>query len=166
MRGTISVLACVLAVAGCGRNQDQQHSVTVNGSGGSMTVSGNGEHFTVKDANGRQTVDVNTEGGVTPSNLPEFVPIFPGAKVQSSVVGAGNGGNGGTIVIETNASVGDLIAFYKQKTAASGFSETMNMNSGGTTMFTAGSSDKKRTIEVVASTSGGATHAQIIWSGN
>jgi hypothetical protein len=59
-----------------------------------------------------------------------------------------------------------VIAFYKRKTAGSGFTETMNMASAGTTMFTTTSGDKKKTVEVIASTSNGATHAQIVWSGN
>ncbi len=164
MRAYLLPLACVLALASCDRNK-QEKTVTVTGNGGTMTVSGNGEHFSVKDASGKQTVDINANG-VTPTNLPDYVPVYPGAKVQSSVVGAGDKGNGGSIVIQTNASIADVVAFYKQKAAASGFSETMNMASAGTTMFTAASSDKKKTIEVIASTSDGATHAQIVWGGN
>lgn len=164
MRAYIVPLVCLVALAGCDRNKDR--TVTVSGSNGTVTMSGNGEHFTVKDEKGNQTVEVNANGGGVPSNLPGFVSVYPGASVQSSVVGNGSSGTGGTIVIKTSASIADVIAFYKQKATANGFSETMNMATGGTTMFTAGSKDNKHTIEVIASTSDGATQAQVIWGGN
>ncbi len=166
MRAYLLPIVCVVALAGCGRNQDQQHNVTVSGNGGTVSVSGNGEHMTIKDTTGKESVEINSNGGGVPANLPDFVPVYPGAKVTSSVVGNGNNGNGGMIIEQTNASISDVIAFYKQKSAASGFVEAMNMNTGGTTMFTATSSDKKKSINVVASTSNGSTQAQITWGTN
>jgi hypothetical protein len=167
MRSYILPLVCVLALAGCDRNKDEK-TVTVSGAnGGTVTVSGNGTHFTATDANGKQSVEINSGGSsAPPANMPDYVPLYPGSKVTASVVGAGDKGNGGMIVIETNASIADVIAFYKTKTAASGFSETMNMNMSGTTMFTVTSGDKKKTVNVVASTSDGKTHAQITWGTN
>lgn len=165
MRSYILPLLCVVALAGCDRNKEEKTVTVAGGSGGTMTVSGNGEHFSVKDANGKAVVDVNANG-VAATNLPAFAPVYPGAKVTANMSGTGNNGTGGTIVLETSASVADVVAFYKQKSAAAGFGETMNMNTGGTTMFTAGSSDKKKTIAVIASTSNGATHAQITWGNN
>lgn len=150
MRVYFLSLACLVSLAGCDRNREEQH-VTV--SGGSMSVSGNGAHMSFKDASGQQTVEINSNGGAAPANLPSFVTIYPGAKVQSSVTGSSANGNGGTIVIQTSASIPNLIAYYQKKSAAAGFGETMNMATGGTTMFTAGSKDNKRTIEVVASAS-------------
>ncbi|HEY5047927.1 MAG TPA: hypothetical protein VII49_07920 [Rhizomicrobium sp.] len=163
MRAYLIALACLAMLAGCDR-QRQEHTVTIPGNGGTMTVSGNGQNFTVKDANGNQSVTVNS-GGVAAAVLPGFVSVFPGAKIDSSVVGVGAKGNGGTVILETSASPADVIAYYKQKSSAAGFGETMNMATGGTTMFTASSKDSKKTVEVVASTSNGATHAQVIWSG-
>lgn len=164
MRANLLLLACVVALAGCDR-QKSDHTVTIAGSNGTVSMTGNGEHFAVKDANGNQTMEVNANGGGVPSNLPGFVTVYPGAKVQSSVVGNGANSTGGTIVIQSSACIADIIAYYRRRAASAGFSETMNMSTGETTMFTAGSNNK-RSIEVVASTSDGATHAQIIWGGN
>jgi hypothetical protein len=166
MRHYLLPLICVAALTGCGRNRDQQHGVTINGNGGSVTVSGSGEHMTIHDASGKQTVEINSNGGSAPSNMPDYVAVYPGAKITASVAGAGNNGNGGMMVEQTSASVADVIAFYKQKSAGAGFVEAMNMNTGGTTMFTAQSSDKKKSLSVVASTSNGATQAQVTWGTN
>jgi hypothetical protein len=167
MRSYVLPLICIVALAGCGRNTNER-TVTVPGSnGGTVTISGNGQHFSATDANGHQSVDINSGGnGAPPANMPSFVPVYPGAKVTASVVGSGDKGNGGMIVIETSASIADVVAFYKQKTAASGFAETMNMNVNGTTMSTQTSADKKKTVSIVASVSNGTTHAQITWGTN
>ena len=164
MRHYILPLVCAAALAGCDRHTEER-TVTIPGNGGAMTVSGNGQNYTVTDASGKESVTVNSNG-VNAAVLPGFVPMYPGAKIDSSVVGMGDKGTGGTVIIETSAPVGDVIAFYKRKTSGSGFTETMNMASAGTTMFTTTSGDKKKTVEVIASTSNGATHAQIVWSGN
>jgi hypothetical protein len=163
MRACLLAFACVVALAGCGRNQDQQHTVVINGNGGSMSVSANGGHMTFKDSSGKASMEINTNGGGAPANLPDFVAVYPGSKVTTSVVGAGNDGNGGMMVVQTNASVADVIAFYKQKASSAGFSETMNMNMGTETMFSSQSSDKKKSLSVVATTSNGATSAQVTW---
>lgn len=166
MRAYLLPLACVLVLAGCDR-QKNEHTVTISGSNGAtVTMSGNNEHFTVKDANGNATVDVNSSGGAAPSNLPAYVSVYPGAKVQSSVVGSGTTGTGGSIAIQASASIADVLAFYKKQAASAGFAETMNLQTGGTTMFTAASKDSKKSIQVIASSADGGTHAQITWGGN
>ena len=165
MRRYLLPLVCVAALTGCGRNQDQQHTVAINGNGGSVTVSGSGEHMTIHDANGKQTVEINSNGGSAPSNMPDFVAVYPGAKITASVAGAGNG-NGGMMVEQTSASIADVVTFYKKKSSDAGFAETMNMTMGGSTMFTATSPDKKKSLSVVASTANGATQAQITWGSN
>ena len=164
MRAYMLPLACVLVLAGCDR-QKSEHTVTVAGSNGTVTMSGDSGHYTVKDANGSQTLEVNASGGGTPSNLPSYVSVYPGATVQSSVIGAGPQGNGGSIAIQTSASIADVVAYYKKQTASAGFSETMNMQSGATTMFSAASKDSKKSIQIIASASDGGTRAQIIWGG-
>ncbi len=160
MRISVWPLALLLALAGCGQKHEQSKTVTVNGSNGSVTISGNGEHYAMKSSNGNETVEVNTSGAV--SGLPGFVPVFPGAKVQSSVIGSGGNGNGGTIVIETSAPIDAVIGFYRRKTQGEGLGQTMFMQTGGSTMFAAGTG--KKTIEVIASTDNGNTRAQVIWS--
>jgi hypothetical protein len=165
MRASMLSLAIVLALAGCDQNHSEasrdSKTVTIaGGNGGTVTISGNGQHYAMKSSNGNQTVEVNTNGSA--SGLPNFVPVFPGAKVQSSVVGSGGGGNGGSLVIEADAPVGAVIAFYKHKTENEGLGQTMYMQTGGSTLFAAGTG--KKAVQIVASADNGGTRAQITWS--
>ncbi|MGD0192546.1 MAG: hypothetical protein ABSD74_17550 [Rhizomicrobium sp.] len=164
MRACLLAFACVVALAGCGRNQDQQHTMTINGNGGgTVTMSGNGQNMTIKSSDGNASLQFNANGGQAPANLPSYASVYPGSKITTSMVGSDAHGNGGMMVEQTSASVADVIAFYKQKASASGFAETMNMNVGTETMFSATSGDKKQTLSVVATTQNGSTQAQITW---
>ncbi|HEY1614238.1 MAG TPA: hypothetical protein VGF97_11150 [Rhizomicrobium sp.] len=165
MRMRFLHLACLLVLAGCDQNHHDQSkdakTVTIEGANGTVTISGNGTHYAVKSSHGSETVEISSNGAVP--SLPGFVPVYPGAKVVSSVVGAGGNGKGGTFVIEAGAPVDAVIGFYKGKMKSQGFSETMSLQSGASTMFSSGSG--KKSIEVVASASEGGTRAQIVWSG-
>jgi len=158
MRVLILGLAAAGLLAGCDQNKPQ---VVVSQNGTTASVSGNGQHITVTDAKTKETVNYSSNG-LNGASLPAFVPIYPGGKVTTSVVGSGSS-NGGTVVIETQDSPDAVIAFYKQKSAASGFTETANMNMNGMQMFTATADSSKKTLQVMASNQSGKTQAQIIW---
>jgi hypothetical protein len=159
MRAVIVALAIAAALTGCDQNKQQNMVVSQNGT--TASVSGNGEHITVTDAKSKETVNYSSNG-LNGANLPAFVPVYPGGKVTTSVVGSGSS-NGGTIVIETSDSPDAVIAFYKQKSAASGFTQTANMNMNGMQMFTATSDAEKKSLQVMTSAQNGKTQAQIIW---
>lgn len=159
MRRFILALAVAGALAGC--DQNKQQNVVVSQNGTTASVSGNGEHITVTDAKGKETVNFSSNG-LNGATLPAFVPVYPGGKVTTSVVGSGSS-NGGTVVITTSDSPAAVIAFYKQKSAASGFAQTADMNMNGMLMFTATSDAQKKSLEVMTSMQNGKTQAQIIW---
>ncbi len=159
MRVVILALAIAGVLAGC--DQNKQQNVVVSQNGTTASVSGNGQHITVTDAKSKETVNFSSNG-LNGASLPAFVPVYPGGKVTTSVVGTGTS-NGGTIVVETSDSPDAVIAFYKQKSAASGFTQTANMNMNGMLMFTATSNSEKKSLQVMASTQNGKTQAQIVW---
>ena len=135
-----------------------------DGKNGNFTMSGNGGHFTMKASDGKQSVEINATGS-TDVKLPDFVTVYPGGKVRSTTIGAGKDGTGGTITFETTASPAEVIAWYKEKAAKEGLSKAIDMNMGGTTMFTAHSDGGRKTLQVVAATSGGGAQVQVNWSG-
>jgi hypothetical protein len=181
----IGAAAVSLAIGGCDQNS-KSNDVTVKGDNGSVTISangqkfsmkasddkngnftmsGNGGHFTMKASDGKQSVEINSTGGDTNMKLPDFVAVYPGGKVQSTAIGAGNNGNGGTLSFETTASPAAVIAWYKQKASSEGLSKAIDMNMGGTTMFTANADGGKKTLQVIAASKATGAQVQVNWSG-
>jgi hypothetical protein len=180
----IAATACV-ALAACDQNsksndvtiKGQNGSVTISANGqtfsmkasddksGSFTMSGNGSHFVMKASDGKQTVDINASGGHADFNMPDFVTTYPGAKLQSTTINAGAKTASGTFSFETTDSPAAVIAYYKQKAAGAGLAPAVNMNMGPTTVFTANADGGKKVLQVVAATSGSGAHVQVNWSG-
>jgi hypothetical protein len=129
---------------------------------GDVTINGNGSNFTVHSSDGNSTVEVNANGVNVSGRVPAFVNIYPGAKVMSSVNGGGDKGGGGTMAFETGAAPAEVIGFYKEKAAASGFKQNFEANDAGSLLYSAGSGSE--TIQVLASKDSRGTHAQVTWS--
>ena len=179
---SVLLVGSVSLLAGCDQNKsadihvkDKDGSVTISANGqhftmqahdgksGDVTVNGNGEHFTMHSSDGGASVDINTNGVDVSSKLPAFVSVFPGAKVVSSATGSDANGGGGTVVMETRSSPADVIGFYKSKAASAGFKQNLDANDSGSLLYSASSEGK--TIQVLASKDGEGTHAQVTWSG-
>ena len=160
----IAFLATVL-LAGCDQKPDKANHVTISSPNGSVNISGNGEHITMQSDNGKTRVEVNTNGIGGNVGLPAFVPLYPGAKVISSVHGNDAKSAGGMVAFDSKSTPADVIAFYKQKTAGAGLPQKMDMNQQGTMMFVA--SDEKRTLQVTSAPGdgGAGSHTQLTWSG-
>jgi hypothetical protein len=114
-------------------------------------------------SDGKQSVEINTSGDAH-LNLPDFVAVYPGGKVTSTTVDAGKSGAGGSFMFEASAAPATVIAWYKQKAANEGLSKAIDMDMGGTTMFTANANGGKKTLQVVAAASGSGAHVQVNWS--
>lgn len=161
MRKSVIIVMACLALAGCGKSDKDKKNVTINGTNGTVSVSGNGEHITIKSDDGKTTVDVNSNG-LGNMVLPDFAPLYPGASVQGMVTAKSE--NGGTVAFETHAAPDAVVAFYKEKSAAAGMSEKMNMAMGTGVTFMA--SDGKQTLQVVAAKTDSGAHVQLIWGHN
>jgi hypothetical protein len=98
------------------------------------------------------------------SLMPPFAPLFPGARVQSSI-GTGTGPTAaGTVSFSTNAAVDDVIAFYRGKATAAGMEETPDFGEAGTTVFSALREKDQMGIRVIAAGASGGTDVQIVWA--
>ena len=96
---------------------------------------------------------------------PDFVPLYPGAAIDTSVAGGAAGGSGGALTFQTHDKPGDVIAFYKSRTAAAGFASTFSSQSGDGLMFSAGKEGTDDGVQVIATPADGATAVQVIWTG-
>ena len=183
-RAGLFAAAIFLMLSACDQ-KPKSNDVTINGQNGNVTISANGHqfsikadgdkngsfsmsgdngHFTMHATDGKQSVVINSTGGSKDVHMPDFVTSYPGAKLQSTTVGSSVTGATGTISFETSDSPAAVIAFYKQKSAAAGFTQGINMNMGPTTMFTANTDGGKKALQVVAATSGGGAHVQVNWT--
>jgi uncharacterized Zn-binding protein involved in type VI secretion len=178
----VLMLGATLALAGCDQKnsanvtiKDKDGSVTISANGqqfamhghdgaqGEVTISGNSGNFTVHAGDGKSVVEVNAAGVNVSGKLPAFVAIYPGAKVVSTVSGGDGKTGGGTVAFVSNAAPAAVIGFYRQKAASAGFRQNLDANDNGSLLYSATSGN--RTVQVLASSDGGGTHAQITWSG-
>jgi len=160
MRALIAVVVMGAAVGlvGCGKSGTRTYGT----GSGSVTVSNSGDHMTATGSNGEK-VEMSSGPGVT-AKLPAFLPLYPGATVQTSVTGAGKDGDGGMVVFHTSAGAAAIVAFYKQKAVAAGMADTMNMQQGATTMYVATNEKTKQSVEVAATSAADGSTVQLTWS--
>lgn len=179
MRAGFAVFAGYLLLAACDQKgsanvdiKDKDGSVTISANGehftmqahdggkGEVNINGNGQRVTVHAADGSSVVNIDTNGVDASGKLPAFINVYPGAKVVSLVTG---NGQAGTMTLEARAAPGDVIGFYRQKAEGSGFKQTLNANDAGNLLY--GAAATGRTVQVLASKDSDGTHAQVTWSG-
>lgn len=184
-KAALVLASASLLLAGCDQGsksndasiKGQNGSVTISANGqnftmkandeknSSFTMSANGGHFTMKAQDNGQTVDINASGHGNNVNMPDFVSAYPGAKVKSTTVNAGAGGAAGSFTFETTDSPATVIAYYKRKSSDEGFTRALDMNMGPTTVYSATSDGGKKTFQVIAANSGSGARVQVNWSG-
>ena len=147
----------MLGVVACGPS----NTTTVSTPGGTVTSakSENGTTATITSPDGATTIST---GPNAKANLPDVMPLYPGATVTSSIAGANNGQKMLSVSFTTRASPAEVIAFYKGRASALGLSETLNASQSGVTTFMA-SKDQMSVIAIASASSGGA-EVQITWA--
>jgi len=103
---TVAILAlAALALAGCGRRGAESNStkLVLHGQNGETAVIGKG----------------------APSKMPAYAPLFPGAKITSSM---DMGDKGGIVTYTVSAPPQAVIDFYKKAAAGAHFDSTMDMS--------------------------------------
>jgi hypothetical protein len=117
--------------------------------------------MTITGADGAK---VEIGAGAT-AKMPDYLPLYPGAKVTSSFTGQDKNSAGGVVTFHSDAAGADIIAFYKGKAKAAGMSDTMNMDSGGTMMYV-GSNEQAKThvqVTVTKASDGSGSDASVAW---
>ncbi len=99
------------------------------------------------------------------ARMPDFAPLYPDAKIETDVAEVGNDkADGGTLVYEVEASPAEVVAFYKEKSAAAGFKTEMDANMGPAHMFAASDKASGKALQVIASDAGAGASVQLIWA--
>lgn len=108
MKTMLCVLAaCGLTLAACGKptveSKDDKTAV-IHGANGDVTMT-----------------------GAAPKNLPAYAPLYPGAKVDSSVVTDASTGSGGIVSFTVGAPPAAVIDFYKKAAAKSQLTSSLGV---------------------------------------
>jgi hypothetical protein len=106
-------------------------------------------------------------GGDAPKNLPDWVPVYPGATTQSAFDATSNGERTASFNLLSNDSVEEVMAFYEEKLNGAGLKvskSTAEADGQLTGMVTGSSEDNKRTVLVAVGTVEGQTQATTTFS--
>ena len=164
------------------RNKKDGEVVTLNASdieNGNFTIETK-EGKTVIDTSGAQEggdgqikvsgpdgQEMTFGGGDMPKNLPDWVPVYPGATSQSAFDASSNGERTASFTLTTDDSVEDVMAFYEEKFNGAGLkvSKSTAETDGQLTGMVSGSSeDDKRSVFVSITTAEGKTQASTTFS--
>jgi hypothetical protein len=111
VKGKLILSASVLALAACGKSDEQ--TITVkddDGSTATATVDTKDEKVTIKTNEGNMTMELN--GSAKFSNA---APQYPGSKITNSMQSRSDGKSSNMVEMETNDSPADVLAFYRAK---------------------------------------------------
>jgi len=149
----VATAVAALSLAACGKH-DETPKPGVKVSGDRVTVTG-------KDG----STTIITDKSAIQAGMPDFAPLYPGAKTENAIANLGNAkADGGTLVYKAEATPEAVVAFYKEKAAASGFKTEMDANMGAARMFAAGDEASGKALQVIASAADGGTSVQVIWA--
>lgn len=131
-------------------NQQGKEGVTIDGSGGSVKVE-----------KGNETA---TFGAGSNASLPDWVPAYPGADMESLYSTSTNEANAVGFTFTTDDSPAEVINFYESELKSEGFkvtTSTTNTNGQVTSQVTAQNSDYSRIAFVNATVESGSTKVML-----
>ncbi len=158
----IAVLAMSITLAACdqGAKTDKATS-TKKSEEGKVKATREGEKIKIIGEQGEIVID--PDGAELPEHWPDDIPVFPNAKITSSVEGAGVA-NMIMVVLETNKAVSEAKDFYKAELPKQGWEITNEVEAGETFILTA--SKDARAVSVTVSKNADADSGKTIISVN
>lgn len=115
--------------------------------------------MTFTDEKTGATVDVGS--GKMPDNFPKDFPVYPGAKVTSSLSGGQTDkGNGFWLTLSTPDALDKVTAFYKTSFAANGWTVEASYTGSGTTTQTVKKGTMSGSVSIMRED--GASETQIV----
>jgi hypothetical protein len=154
-RGLIAGTA-LLALAACGRSGGEAER---QAAAGNVSVSGTPADITISTPNGTASI----HAGSAPAGMPEGIPAYPNVVAgQNLDINGGSGpGQGRILGFSTPDAPAQVIAFYSQAIAASGYIVANRMDMGASSTLTA-RRGTGQAVNIVATQAGGSTRVQII----
>ena len=157
-------------VATVGFDQLKEGKIRWQSGGKEMTIDASGQNegkgVTITSSEGDKTMKLTT--GAEAGDVPDWVPIYPGAEPQGVNTMSGDEGSSGVFQVTTDAAVSDVISYYKTALDKDGFEVTVNTfaGSGGEEggMVRGQLSTAKRNVTAMIGVADGATTVNISYS--
>ena len=130
------ILPAILVAASCGSDDERASGTFDDGDGneGSYSVSGDDENseMTIKSGDGEVKF---TTGNKATEDLPMGVKLYPGAEVQTSIKGSGEGKSGAMVVFKSDDSQDEVLDFYKDQMKSKGIEVKSEISTGDMKMI-------------------------------
>ncbi len=153
------ILPVMLMAMSCGSNDEVASGTFDDGEGGkgSYSISGDGDDSETVIKSGDGEVRIAT-GSKAVSELPMGIELYPGADIQSSMTGMGDGKSGAMIVFKSSDDQDDVIAFYKDQMKDKGIEVQTEVKAGDMQMIGGERADGEGlNISVIKDDEGGVT---------
>jgi hypothetical protein len=127
--------------------------------------------ITIDGGEGKGTISMSTEG-TAPTNMPSYLPNYPGAKYQGTFVAnvaetsAGGMAKGGMATFTTPDAPEKIIAFYKETLSKTGMTENASGDISGMKMlsFSKGNNSQEGAQVMISPAPSGGSQVQVIYS--
>ncbi len=107
--------------------------------------------LTVKTSEGTATFSAGGDA----SNIPDWIPLFPGVTPKSNFSAEGGGQNTGTFSFSTDSEIDSILSFYDDQAEQAGLETKSRTTTGDGALWVAASSDESRGLTVMISQQGG-----------
>lgn len=132
----ILILPAILLVSACGGNDEVASGTFDDGEGGkgSYSISGDDDasETVIKSEDGEIRI---ATGSKAVKDLPMGIELYPGATVESSMTGMGDGKSGAMIVFSTTDDQDDVVEFYKDQMKDKGIKIATEVKAGDMQMI-------------------------------
>ncbi len=130
------ILPAAALIASCGSNDEVASGTFTDGDGneGSYSVSGDDENaeMTFKSEDGEVKF---TTGNKASEDLPMGVKLYPGANVQTSIKGMGDGQSGAMVVFKSDDDQDKVLGFYRDQMQSLGIDVRTEVSTGDMKMI-------------------------------
>ncbi|VWX56426.1 hypothetical protein [Sphingorhabdus sp. 109] len=154
------ILSVTLVLAACGSNENERAAGSFDdgdGNKGSYSIRGDEENSETVIRSGEEEVRIAT-GDKAANDLPFDIKLYPGADIQTSMSGMGEGKSGAMLVFRTGDSADEVIEFYRKQMEARGIAVKTEIKSGEMQMIGGErAKDEGLHVSVTKSPDGGVT---------
>lgn len=130
------------------------------------------QNRTITNPDTGERVRLETGSGAgAPANMPAFAPLYPGARIESTIAGTGSaqGGSnlGGMVTFRVSDRPEQVAAFYRSSLDRSGLTERNEANLNGVLVLTGGhpdDSDRGLQVSIAPNTDGPGSFVTLVYS--
>lgn len=145
----------------------EQGRISFETSDGTVSVdaSRSDDAVDLRVTDGDETTVISGGGGDAASQVPAWVPRYPGARVEGALTSQGSGGKRGSLTLRTTDSSDAVVAFYRAALDAAGYEiETSTFTAEGRseTSLSGRRADPPGSLTVIVSDGNGGARAIVV----